>query len=244
MMRVLSKKDRVIAVSKATQRDVQKYFKTSPERIDVVHEGVDLNKFSSGRNVADLEWFRKKYQLPGRYILCVGTHGYKNLNGSLKAFNIVKQRVKNHIKLVIAGSKRSVRNEIFKLVEQLELEDDIIFTGFFPDKDLNNLYRCAELLLFPSFYEGFGLPVLEAFACGIPVVSSKMGSLPEVGGKAALFVDPNNYEEIASAVIRILNDKSFRENKRQQGLEQVNKFSWERAARSTLKVFEKLQFEK
>jgi glycosyltransferase involved in cell wall biosynthesis len=231
--------DRIIAVSQATKRDIVNIFHIRNEKIDVVYEGVDREYFCVDKSVDKLALFQEKYGLPEKYILCVGTHAYKNIEGIVKAFSIVRKKYQNSITLLIAGNKTYVQKEIFQLVTDLNLESGIIFTGFFPAEDLKYLYQCAEVFLFPSFYEGFGLPVLEAFACGTPVVTSNTGSLPEVGGEAALLVDPNDHEEIASAVLKILSDKTFRAKKRQQGFNQVEKFSWENAARMTLKVFNK-----
>ncbi len=242
MMRLLSKKNRIIAVSHATKKDVEKYFKVSGKKIDVVYEGVDLVKFSHELNNADIINFRNKYGLENKYILCVGTHGYKNLAGSVKAFSIIKQKINDQLNLVIAGSLRTVSKDIFSLVNDLNLEKDIIFTGFFPNNDFKYLYRCAELLLFPSFYEGFGLPVLEAFACGVAVVTSRKGSLPEVGGDAVLFVEPNDPEDIAKNVLHLLGDKKLRMKKIEAGFLQLNRFSWQKAAIETLNVFEKVHF--
>lgn len=234
------KMDRVIAVSHATKRDMENIFHIPSEKIDMVHEGVDKEYFNLDSNGKDLVLFRKKYNLSERYILCVGTHAYKNIEGSLKAFSIIKKKITDPLKLVIAGNKQTLGTELFQIVKKLNLESQIIFTDFFPDEDLKYLYQCAELLLFPSFYEGFGLPVLEAFACGTPVVTSTAGSLPEVAGEAGLLVDPTDPEEIASSVFKLLTDDDFRDKKRQQGLKQVEKFSWEEAARMTLDIFEKM----
>lgn len=237
ILKIASKKmDRIIAVSHATKKDIENIFHIPSEKIDVVYEGVNKEYFNPDSDEKDLARFREKYNLPERYILCVGTHAYKNIEGAVKAFNIIKGKIHDPLKLVIAGNKWTLDEEIFQMVKELNLERQIIFTDFFPDEDLKYLYQCAELFLFPSFYEGFGLPVLEAFACGTPVVTSTAGSLPEVAGEAGLLVDPNDSEEIATSVLALLTDKDFREKKRQQGLKQVEKFSWEKAAKETLDI--------
>jgi len=238
MLKVASKRaDRIIAVSNSTKKDIEEIFHIPDEKIDVVYEGVDRRNFNLNDDSGDLACFRKKYNLPSPYILCVGTHGYKNIEGALKAFNIAKKKYKFPLNLVITGSKRTISSEVYKLVKELYLEQDVIFTGWFPDKDLKFLYRCAKMLLFPSFYEGFGLPVLEAFSSGTPVVTSKMGSLPEVAGDAALLVDPNNIEEIATSILDILTDDDLREMLQQKGLKRVKKFSWKHTAEMTLEAF-------
>jgi glycosyltransferase involved in cell wall biosynthesis len=149
----------------------------------------------------------------------------------------VKKSYTEPLHLVVAGNKRYIGDDIYQLVSDLNIEKDVIFPGYFPEEDIQYLYRCAELLLFPSFYEGFGLPVLEAFASGIPVVTSTAGSLPEVGGDVALLADPDDPEEIAAGILALLSDHEFKERKRSEGLDWVKKFSWTKAAEETLKVF-------
>jgi glycosyltransferase involved in cell wall biosynthesis len=231
------KADKVIAVSNATKKDLVDIFKIPEKKIAVVHEAVNHNIYNQDNHEEDLNTFRQKYQLFDKYILCVGTHSYKNLEGIVRSFHIVANKFPDHLKLIVAGNTDYIGKEIFELVDDLSLSNKVIFTGFFPIEDLKCLYQCAELFLFPSFYEGFGLPVLEAFACGTPVVTSKKGSLPEVAGEAALLVDPCDPEDIASSVLKLLADKSLREEKRQLGLKQIEKFSWDDAARKTLEVF-------
>jgi len=232
--------DGIIAVSYSTKRDIVNIFHVSPDKIHVVYEGVDKKYFNLNNDGKDLPQFRQKYGLPEKYILSVGTHAYKNIEGIIRSFSIIKEKYQGPVKLLIVGNKNYLAKKIFQLVRDLDQDGQIIFTGFFPGEDLKYLYQCAEVFLFPSFYEGFGLPVLEAFSCGTPVVTSTTGSVPEVAGEAALLVDPDDHEEIASAVLQILADKTFRAKRRQQGFNQVEKFSWENAARMTLKVFNKI----
>jgi glycosyltransferase involved in cell wall biosynthesis len=229
---------RVLAVSEVTKKDVESIFGISPEKIDVVHEGAPESFFLRDATDDGAD-FRAQYKLPERYILGVGTHGYKNVEGSIRAFEIVRKRVSSPIKLVIAGTLSSLGEDKFALVKTLGLQSDVVFTGFFPDEDLNRLYRHAELLLFPSFYEGFGLPVAEAFASGTPVVASTAGALPEVSGGAASLVDPNDVEGIAAAVLAILNDPRCRDEHVRRGLERAQNFTWGAAASGTLRVLER-----
>lgn len=239
MLWVASKKDHVIAISKATKQDTVNVFKTSAEKIDVVYNGVNKDKFMLQTAEIDEQQFRNKYNLQDPYVLCVGTHAYKNVAGSIKAFEIIRKNSQAPVKLVIAGSKRPLGDEIYELVEDRSMKQDIIFTGFFPDNDLPGLYSLAEIFLFPSFYEGFGLPVLEAFAGKVPVVTSNTGSLPEVAGDAALLVDPHDIEGIATAVLSVLNDNKMQKQMIAKGLEQVDKFTWMKSATETLGVIRK-----
>ena len=231
--------DRIIAVSNSTKKDIENMLHIPSDKIDVVYNGINEKQFNLDGDI-DLSFFKEKYSLPERYLLSVGTHAYKNLEGIINAFDIVKKKYGKSIKLVITGSLKNVNINIFRLIKDLNLEEHIIFTGYFPGLHLKYLYRFSDVFIFPSFYEGFGLPVLEAFACGTPVVTSIRASLPEVAGEAGLLVNPDNPEAIASAVLRFLKDNQLREKKRRQGFEQVAKFSWTYAARKTLEVFEKV----
>lgn len=238
MMKIGAKKNHVIAPSKATKRDIQDILGTSSKKITVIYEGVDRARFNVNASTAELNGFRGRYQLGTPYVLCVGAHGYKNIPGALRAFANVKKSYTEPLNLVIAGNKRYIGDDIYQLVSDLNIEHDVIFPGYFPEEDIQYLYRCAELLLFPSFYEGFGLPVLEAFASGTPVVTSTAGSLPEVGGDVALLADPDNPEEIAAGILALLSDPAFKEKKRRGGLDWVKRFSWTKAAEDTLVVFQ------
>jgi glycosyltransferase involved in cell wall biosynthesis len=185
-----------------------------------------------------MDRFREEYDLPERYVRCVGTHAYKNVEGAIRAFSAVRHQF-DLLKLVVTGNRDYLTRDVFQIVRDLGLGGQVIFTGFFPDEDLKYLYQCAELLLFPSFYEGFGLPILEAFACGTPVVTSTSGSLPEIAGQAALLVNPNDAGDIACSVLKVLSKKGLRDRLRQQGLSRAREFSWEKSARETLSVFVK-----
>lgn len=237
MLKMASRKERIIVPSMATKNDIIRIFGTAEEKIEVTYEGVDLARFNTSEGSYNEITFREKHGLPENYLLCVGAHGYKNIPGAIRAFSIAKKDYAHTLNLVIAGNKRHIGQEIYQLVKELEIEENVIFPGFFPDEDLKYLYRFAKLLLFPSHYEGFGLPVLESLACGTPVVTSTTGSLPEVGGKAVLLADPNNFEDIASAILTLLTDEKLRNEKIAEGIQHVKKFSWESAAEKTLAVF-------
>jgi glycosyltransferase involved in cell wall biosynthesis len=239
MMRWASQKEWVIVPSQATKDDLCSVLNTPSDKIKVIPEGVDIKKFCIEEKKNDLYAFRNRYSLPENYLLCVGTHGYKNLDGAIRAFSVVRRIKDTSLKLVIAGKTESVSNDIFKLIENLDLKEYIMFTGFFPDKDLKFLYQCAEVFLFPSYYEGFGLPILEAFACSVPVVTSNKGAMPEVAGDAALLADPDNPEEIAQKIISLLNNSSFRKQMCDRGIKRALKFDWESAGKDTVNLFSK-----
>lgn len=178
------------------------------------------------------------YGLTPGYLLFVGTlEPRKNLPGLLTAYRILLSRGVNREPLVVVGSRGWFYDEVFARVEALGLGAHVRFLENVPDEDLPALYSGAVLLVMPSFYEGFGLPALEALACGTPVVLSDRGSLPEVGGEAAVYVNPDSPEEIAAGVARVLEDPDLRERLRAAGLAHAARFTWEETARKTLNIY-------
>ncbi len=179
---------------------------------------------------------QKRYGL-GNYLLYIGDmRPYKNLERSLEAFARLNL---TDLSFVIGGKKDPhFYPGIEKKVDRLLLKDKVIFLGYVPEEDLPHLYSEAAAFVFPSLYEGFGLPPLEAMACGCPVVASNAGSLPEVCGDAVRYVDPYDVESIARGIHEVLTDEVMRQNLRAKGLERAKLFSWERAAKEHLKIFE------
>lgn len=236
--------DRIIANSHTTKRDIERFLRVPSEKIDVVYLGVDKTKFNTDRNGKDTVRFRKEHRLPERYLLCVGTHAYKNVEGLVRSFYVLRGKHHGPLGLVVAGHRGNVNREIFEFVQESNLGTHIRFVGFFPDEDLKYLYQSSELVMCPSFYEGFGLPVLEAFACGVPVVAGRVGALPEIVGDGGMLVDPNDVEGIADAAFMLLNDAELRRRKVEGCLEQVKKFSWVRTATETLEVFRRVVSER
>ncbi|MCK4525681.1 MAG: glycosyltransferase family 4 protein, partial [Candidatus Andersenbacteria bacterium] len=174
---------------------------------------------------------RKKYNLPKKYILYLGTlEPRKNIIGLIKAFEILNTKYK----LVIAGSKGWLYEDIFKIVKNSPAKDNIIFTGFIDDKDKAALYGLADLFVYPSFYEGFGFPPLEAMAAGTPVITSNFSSLPEAVGDAAITVNPYNIDELTKAIEMVLFDEKLRDILIERGYKKVKNFSWEKCAKETL----------
>jgi glycosyltransferase involved in cell wall biosynthesis len=180
---------------------------------------------------------RSRYRLPEGYVLFVGSvERRKNLRGLLQAYaRLLETDVA--CPLVIVGTRRRGAGEIGRTLQELHLEESVIFTGYVPDADLPAIYTGADLFVFPSLYEGFGLPPLEAMACGTPVVCSNAASLPEVVGDAAIMVDPYDVEGLAEAMLRVLTDADLREHLRRKGLERARQFTWERTARETVAVY-------
>lgn len=230
----------VIAVSRQTADDLVRFFGTAAARITVIHNGVD-RVFSPG-NPADIEAFRAGRGLPSRYFLYVGTlEPRKNLPTLIRAF--ARWRASgdpeaHQVKLVLAGAQGWFYAEIFRLVSELGLQDRVLFPGFVPDAELPLWYRAAEAFVYPSLFEGFGLPVLEAMACGTPVLCSRIGSLTEIVGEAALTVPPTAEDGWMAAMALLARQPQLRQELSRRGLAQAQKFSWEATALATLEVYQ------
>jgi glycosyltransferase involved in cell wall biosynthesis len=231
---------RVIAVSKATKDDLVRRYGIEPGKITVVYSGCD-EAMRPVEDKATIEKAKARYSVQGDYVLSVGTlQPRKNLRRLLEAYAMVrKQAEKGETPcLVIAGKKGWLYNQVFQHVVRLGLESEVIFPGYVPQGDLPALLSGARLFVFPSLYEGFGLPVLEAMACGTPVLCSNVSSLPEVAGNAAFLVDPLDVESMAEAMNRLLQDEGLRAQLVKWGFQRVRRFSWERCAGETLAVLE------
>jgi len=225
--------DKIITVSNFSKSEIIKYTKVNPEKIEVIYNGVDNNRFKIlDRKV--LEPFRSKY--PENFILYVGNvKPHKNLKNLLKAFSIIQKKNYKDYYLVIVGKKEGFitgDKEIFQILEDsYELRTKVIFTGYIEDDELPVLYNLARLFVFPSLYEGFGLPPLEAMACGCPTVVSNLSAIPEVCGDASFYVNPLEPEEIALGILKVLNSDDLRKNLIEKGLERVKSFNWEKSAK-------------
>ena len=228
----------VIAVSRATRDDIVALFGVPPQRIAVVYNGVD-DVFKPAE--PDLvEAFRRERELPPRFVLHLGTlEPRKNLVRLVQAFAQARQRLpgSDDLKLVLAGGKGWDYDDIFAAVERERLQEQVIFPGYIADADLPWLYRAATVFAYPSLLEGFGLPVLEAMACGTPVITSSVSSLPEVAGDAALLIDPASVDALAGTLVRVLSDAALASEMRAKGLLQAGRFSWQRTASQTADVY-------
>jgi|SRR3989344_1777788 len=217
---------RIITISQYTQGDIFKYYGRNSE---VIYPGYDQKLFKSTRNLKVL----KKYKVTQPYIFFIGSlRPSKNIEGLIKAFH----QSKLPHQLVIAGKKGWLYGEIFKTVKDLKLEDRVIFTGFVDEPDVPVLMANAEAFVMPSFFEGFGIPVLEAMACGTPVVVSRIASLPEVAGDAGIYVNPHDIASISTGLATAIGPK--RTDFIKLGLAQAKKFSWSSCAKQTLRVLE------
>lgn len=229
---------KIIAVSKATKDDLIKRIGIAPDKIAVVYEGYDKMQFRPIRNDILVDSLRQYALKPGEYFLFVGTiQPRKNLERIIKAFAISQYP---NIDLVIAGSKGWLSDQIYQLPKRLGIEGRVKFLGYVSEKDLPALYSGAIALIFPSLFEGFGLPILEAQACGCPVITSNVSSMPEVVGKGAIYVNPYKVDDIVKGMMEITTNYELRTKLANLGFENVKRFSWEKCARETLAVLESL----
>jgi glycosyltransferase involved in cell wall biosynthesis len=184
---------------------------------------------------------REKYRLPEQFILYLGTiEPRKNVAGLLHAYRRLLDRGDTTLDLVVAGRKGWLYEPVFQAVRELGLEERVHFTGWVAGEDAPALMNSAQVFVYPSLYEGFGLPPLEAMACGTPVVCSNAASLPEVVGDAAILVNPLETNEMADAIARVLSDPARRQEMCAKSIAQAARFTWERAARETLQVYERV----
>ena len=242
LSRVRRRADRVIVPSHAVKRDVVQRLGLPEDLVTVTHHGCEP-RFHPEADPASRRAAAARYGLPPRYVLAVGTlEPRKNLTTLLKAFARLRRagEVDPALRLVLAGARGWLDEPIFRTVRSFGLDEVVRFPGFIDDDDLPDLYRGAEAFVFPSLYEGFGLPLLEAMACGAPVVASNTSSMPEVAGGAAMLVDPLDVGGMAAAVARILRDEGLRARLRGAGLARARRFSWETAARQVLDAYASL----
>lgn len=226
----------LIAVSQATATDLQRYYTTAAQKITVIHEATSWPQVAWAEPLV-----RTRYALPEHYALYVGTlQPRKNLARLIQAYHRLHQQQSLDWELVLAGAGGWGGDGLQKLVADLHLQDHIHFLGYVADEALPALYYGARFFCFPSLFEGFGLPVLEAQSHGVPVMTANNSALPEIAGDAALLVDPTDVDAIADAMLQLSQDEPLRQRLIAAGYENVKRFSWEKAARETLAVLEKV----
>jgi glycosyltransferase involved in cell wall biosynthesis len=236
MPRFVRRADAVIAVSEATRRDALRFYRLDPAKIHVIPEGVDP-RFTPDPDPERVATVRDRYELPERFVLYVGTiEPRKNLTTLLEAYAELLRR-RPEVGLVIAGGKGWLYEPFFERLRALGLERRVTLTGHVPDEDVPALMSAADVFAFPSEFEGFGLPPLEAMACGVPVVSSDAASLPEVVGDAGVLVPPHDVGAWVSALDRLLDDASLRDRLRAEGIARARTFTWDAAAAKTIEVY-------
>jgi len=232
--------DHIIAVSQSTKRDTVQMLGVPEDKITVIYEAAHP-LFAPVTDTTRLTRVRERYHLPENFILFVSTvEPRKNLPTLLRAFRRLRDHYKSDAVLAIAGNRGWLFEQVDQVVAELNLESAVRFLGSVPNEELVYLYNAAKLFVLPSFYEGFGLPPLEAMACGTPVIVSNVSSLPEVVGDAGMLVPPEDVEALTVALWRVLSDENLRNEMRIKGLKRAATFSWKRAAQETLAVYRRV----
>ena len=225
MEKVLSNATKIITVSEFSKSDILDYFGLKDDgRIEVVRCGADVSDFSRTYNFDTL---RKEYGLPKKYMLYFGQCGTrKNLCSLIKAYSLLPKSLREEYKVVIANPKPHVK----KCAEECGVSDNMHYIYRVPDKDRPGIYQAASLIVLPSFYEGFGLQIVEGMAAGVPVLCSNVTSMPEVAGNAAILIDPHNIQDISQGIERGLTDETLRAELIRKGYENIKRFSWDKSA--------------
>ena len=226
--------DEILVNSHTTKRDLVKHLKVPEEKVSVTLLGKD-ESFTKKNDAYRNQRVREKYGLPDSYLLFTGTlEPRKNITGLLEAY--WNTRARESLKLVIAGKKGWLYEEIFETVERFDLKERVVFTGFVDDDDLPCIYSMAKVFVYPSHYEGFGLPVLEAMACGVPVITSNVSSLMEVIGEAAILVDPLDVAALTRSIDEVVFNHATHDRLCKASVVRAQNFTWKRTAQETLKV--------
>lgn len=234
----VQKAKKVIAVSDNTKKDIVKFYNVPENKIKIIYNGFSKKVTKTAAN--EIRANNLDELLQSNYFLYVGTiQPRKNIKALIEAFNsFIKE--KPEFNLIIVGKKGWLYDEIFETVKKLQLEKKVIFTGYLLDGDVATLYKNAQAFILPSLYEGFGIPVLEAMSYDCPVLTSRVSSLPEVGGSACLYFDPNDTIDMKNKMIEIIADKNKRKDLIERGRQRIKQFSWEKCAQDTLKVLTSL----
>ena len=228
---------RILTVSEASKRDIIHFFNVQPEKVVVVYNAID-ERFRATPSQEDIARVRERYQLAQGFVLYVGNiKPHKNLVRLIEAYDLLRRRGFDELKLLIIGDEISKLPALRRAVHKHKLHKHVRFLGYLPDDTLAILYRLAAVFVFPSLYEGFGLQPLEAMACGTPVVTSNVSSLPEVTGGAAVLVDPYEVESIADGVERVLTNTELSAELRRKGIARAREFSWEQSVARTQQLY-------
>lgn len=234
------KADIVITGSENTKKDLISIYGVPAEKIEVTpysHSKIYRQINDSGR----IDAIKKRYNLNGSFVLYTGTlQPRKNITGLINSWSILRSKYNVQCKLVIAGKPGWLYSDIMRSMKESMYSEDIIYLGYVPDEDLPYIFNAADLYVYPSFYEGFGLTILEAMACGVPVIVANNSSLIEVTGDAGILIDPYNEQEIAEAMFKVFNDPDLKNNMIRKGLSRSEKFSWEHTAKKTLAVYNRI----
>ncbi|HWI18495.1 MAG TPA: glycosyltransferase family 1 protein [Vicinamibacterales bacterium] len=231
------KADRILTVSEASKKDILRFFNVAPEKVEVIYNAID-ERFLAPANAERMNLVRQRYQLDHPFVLYVGNiKPHKNIERLIDAFGRARNQGPDDLKLIIIGDEISKYPALRQSVHRHKLDKHVRFLGFQPMETLAAFYRLARAFVFPSLYEGFGLPPLEAMACGTPVVTSNVSSLPEIAGGAALLVDPYDEEAIASAIVRAVTDETLRAELIEKGVQRAHTFSWTQSVKKIHDIY-------
>lgn len=232
----LERSHKIIVPSNHTKQDILNRFDIDRSKIAVIYNAADDKYKPIECSDSIKQKLLKKYMLPESFILTVSTiEPRKNLIRLIQAYNQIKNVIRQ--KLVIVGARGWMYSNTFKCVKELNCESDVIFAGYIDEHDLPLIYNLSSLFIFPSLYEGFGLPVLEAMKCGTPVAVSRISSLPEVAGNAAIYFDPYDINEMANSIVHIISNEKLQDSMRAEGFLQAAKFDWKQNAQRTLDIY-------
>ena len=230
--------DCIIAISNSGKKDLVKYLDADPDKVVVTH--LAAKDIFSPRGVDERTRALEKYGIPGDFIFTVGSfEPRKNIGTLVRAYMNLPEKVKGRYSLVIAGGKGWMNNDIEALIKSQDTAR-IRRIGYVDEKDLPALYSAAAVVVYPSYYEGFGLPILEAMSCGAPVITSNTSSMPEIGGGAALYFDPADVRQLSALLLELSENENLRTELSRKGIKRAGEFSWEKTARATLKIYEDL----
>ena len=240
MWTAVRRSHRILTVSEASKRDIIHFFNVPPEKIVVVYNAID-ERFRTAPSEEVVARVRERYQLAQAFVLYVGNiKPHKNLVRLIEAYDLLRSRGFDDMKLLIIGDEISKLPALRRAVHRHKLHKHVRFLGYLSDDTLAVLYRLAGVFVFPSLYEGFGLPPLEAMACGTPVVTSNVSSMPEVVGDAAVLVDPYEVDSIADGMQRVLSDSTLSAELRTKGIARAKEFSWERSVARTRELYQEV----
>jgi glycosyltransferase involved in cell wall biosynthesis len=239
--RAVKKASHIMTISLNSRKEIMDYFKVPASKISIVSPAVDTNFFYK-RPASEVNKVRAKYKLPKHYILYEGTiEPRKNIEGLLAAYEQLDEGLQSKYGLVLAGGKGWQDGGITQAISRLKRKGlNIVQTGYVPDEDAPAIFSGAAIFTFPSHYEGFGIPPLEAMACGVPVISANNSSLPEVIGNAGILVDINSQTELTSAIEKLLKDEKLQKDLINRGYQQIKNFSWDKSAGQLKQALEKL----
>lgn len=239
--RSLKRADKIVGVSRFTRDEIIKFYKINPEKVEWMHNAVSEDFLAGDISEEKIKTVREKYNLPKEFILYLGTlQPRKNIVALLEAYNLNREKL-GEIKLVVAGGKgHNFDKNIDRYIKKYKLKDCVMMPGYIAEEDKAALIKSASIFCFPSFYEGFGIPILEAMSLGVPVIASDIPPHREIAGEAALYFNPDISGELAGKMVELANNHTLKESLVSEESRQVQKFSWQKSAEKMLEIFNKL----